>query len=119
MTEEIITTTTPGGETTTTNNPDTYADYIAAIEDLKANTVAKVDYDRLQQEKKGLLESLVRGGRVDTPQEAPKPVDTNKLRKELYGPECNLSNLKYWEKTLELRDAVIKETGKDPFLPFG
>ena len=98
--------------------PNTDTDYIAAIEQLKATTVSKTDYDKLQQEKKRLLESLINGGQ-STPQTAPQKPDIAKLRKELYCQEPNLSNLEYWKKTLELRDALMAEGEPDPFLPCG
>lgn len=112
--------TTPAGTTPEDNNNtyDTNTDYIAVIEEMKANTVPRTDFEKLQEEKKRLLETLVKGGQA-TPQTAPEKPDVAKLRKELYGGDSNLSNLEYWEKTLTLRDAIIAEGQPDPFLPYG
>lgn len=96
---------------------DTTADYIAAIEELKANTVSKKDYEKVVNDNKELLKTLVNGGQV-TPQ-TEKPVDINGLRKELFSDNSNLSNLEFWTKTLELRDALIARDGIDPFVPHG
>lgn len=116
MAEETIIT-TPGGEPTPTPN-DTNTDYIAVIEEMKANTVPKADYEKLQEDRKRLLETLVRGGQATPQAEAQKP-DIAQLRKELYGEEDCMSNLEYWSKTLDLRDAIIAEGNPDPFLPYG
>lgn len=114
----ITTPAAPTPEDTNTNTYDTNTDYIAVIEEMKANTVPKSDFEKLQEEKKRLLETLVKGGQA-TPQTAPKKPDISKLRQELYGGDSNLSNLEYWDKTLTLRDAIIAEGQPDPFLPYG
>ena len=117
MAEEIITT-TPGGEPTPSTPNDTNTDYIAVIEEMKANTVPRTEFEKLQEDRKRLLETLVRGGQATPQAEAQKP-DIAQLRKELYCAEPNLSNLDYWSKTLDLRDAIIAEGSPDPFLPYG
>lgn len=103
---------------TTPENPDTTANYIEALEQMRQSTVSKQAYEKLQNENKQLLESLVRGGQVAPQTEKPK-TDIEALRKELLSPECNLSNLEYWSKTLEVRDALIERGERDPFVPYG
>lgn len=90
-------------------------DYIEAIQELKENTVAKTEYEKLKAENQKLLKSLVNGETIQTEQKA----DVGALREELFNKDCNLSNLDYISKSLELRDAIIAEGGADPFLPYG
>lgn len=94
--------------------------YIDTINELKANSVSRSEYDKIRNENTQLLTSLVNGKSMESAATAatPKP-SAQELRKELYGENVRLSNLDYWEKTLALRDAVIEETGKDPFVPYG
>lgn len=97
-------------------NPET--DYIAAIQKLKNETVSKTDYDKLVQKNKELLQALIEGRQMEDPNEP--PADINALRKELFGEDsADLSNLEYVTKSLELRDALIKNGERDPFLPWG
>lgn len=96
--------------------PDTEVDYVAAIKELKENTVSKDQYEKVKDENKRLLQSLVNG---ETIKQEVEPIDIKKLRSELYGSENEFSNLEYWEKVLQLRKAVIDAGGKDPFLPYG
>lgn len=93
-------------------------DYIAQIEELRANSVSRDDYNKLKAEHNRAMNALINGGQIDT-KEA-EPVDKDALRKALYTQDCeNLSNLEYWQKTLTLRQAIIDDGGQDPFLPFG
>jgi hypothetical protein len=91
--------------------------YIEAIKEMRKNSVAKADYERLQAENKELMKALVNGETIAVePQEA---VDVNALRKELYVDNADMSNLEYIEKTLKLRDAIIEAGGDDPFVGAG
>lgn len=92
-------------------------DYIEQIEQLRANSVSKAEYDKLKAEHNRAMNALINGGQMDTPEA--KPIDKAALRKELYCAEPNLSNLDYWQKTLTLRKAIMDEGGNDPFLPYG
>lgn len=91
-------------------------DYIEALKEMKQNSVSKADYDKIKEENKRLLKSLVNG---ETVQQTVEPVDVNKLRAELYDSDESYSNLEYITKTLQLRDAIIENGGPDPFLPVG
>ena len=108
MAEEITTTTEQ-----TTQEPD----YIAQIEELRANSVSKEEYNKLKNEHNRAMNALINGGQLDKKEEA--PVDKAALRKELFSQDANLSNLEYWQKTLTLRKAIMDEGGRDPFLPYG
>lgn len=95
-------------------------DYLEAIQELKENSVPKADFDKLKQKNKELLQMVVNGETLPA-EENPESNEDKKarLRKELYSGECELNNLEYCVKTLELRDILKEETGEDPFLPKG
>lgn len=93
--------------------------YIDEIKNLKKNSVSREEYNKILEENRNLLHSLVEGQPVEqSTEEAPK-VDVNGLRKELYTEDNNMTNLEYIDKTLKLRKAIIDEGGQDPFLDFG
>lgn len=92
-------------------------DYITAITEMKKTTVPKEKYEKLAEENKRLLESLVAGEKFEPKEE--EKIDVNALRKELYSGECELNNLEYVDKTLKLRKALIDAGERDPFLPIG
>lgn len=97
------------------NVPDN-VDYIEAIKEIKANTVDKEAYNKLKEENKKLLDSLINGEAINQQSHVEK-VDISELRKDLFNNEH--SNIEYVEKALQLRDEIIKQGGKDPFLPYG
>lgn len=104
---------------TMTNDQGTQTepDYITQIEELRANSVSRADYDKLKAEHNRAMNALINGGQLEDKETT--PIDKSALRKELYCAEPNLSNLDYWTKTLQLRQAIMDEGGQDPFLPFG
>lgn len=90
--------------------------YIAAIEEMKANTVSRDAYNKLRNENKQLLDALVSGKEIpQEPKNAPTPEE---LRKKLFGGQ-ELSNLEYVETALSLRNSLIEAGERDPFLPYG
>lgn len=95
---------------------DTATDYLEAIKQLKANSVERTEYDKLRQENKQLLDSLVNG--TYTQNEEPVQRRTNEeLRAVLFGKEC--SNLEYAKAALELRDNILTTEHKDIFVGEG
>ena len=96
------------------SNPDT--DYVAAIKELKEKTVSKESYQKLRDENKKLLQSLVNGEQIQAEVEKP---DINELRKELFNEDSNIDNVNFISKALELRTALIENGEPDPFLPVG
>ena len=106
MTEEII-------ENNTNESTDT--DYIEVINNLKANSVSKDTYQKLKDENKRLLDSLVNSQQVEAPNTT--KVSNDELRKELFSK--NLSNLEFVEKTLQLRQNILDQKGEDIFCPDG
>ena len=98
-------------------------DIAKAYAELKKNSVSREEYDRVLAEKDEIIKSVIDGGDVPGNGQGQQPktkADIVALREELYGPRCSeLSNLEFWDKTLQLRDAVIEQEGYDPFLPYG
>lgn len=92
--------------------------YINAISEMKKNYVPKDKLQQVEAENKKLLEALVSGKQIDVPTEKEKP-NVNELRKKLFAPDANLSNLEYIQTSLELRNALIDAGERDPFLPTG
>lgn len=87
--------------------------------DIQKNYVKKEKYDKAVEDYNKLVKSVLDGSDIENlsgDSDSPKISD---LRKELYDPDSNLTNLEYVEKTLQLRKAIIEETGRDPFLPTG
>lgn len=104
-------------ETITTLEEMNNEQYIAAIEEMKANTVSRDAYNKLRNENKQLLDALVSGKEI--PQEPVAKPSVGDLRKKLFNTNCDLSNLEYVETALSLRDALIESGERDPFLPYG
>lgn len=92
--------------------------YIEAIKEMKANSVSKDAYIKLQEENKKLLESLVRGDTVEAPKAAApeEKVDLVALREHLSETE---SPIDYCKTSLKLHEETLKQTGKNDYLPFG
>lgn len=93
-------------------------DYIAEIQKLKANTVSIDDYNRLKNDNKKLITALASGEGVATATPEPEK-NINELRNKLLKNGSNLNNLDYVQTAVELRDALIAQGQKDPFLPYG
>lgn len=104
-------------ETVNQENNSNITKYLDEINNLKANSVSKEEYDKLRDENSELLKSIV-NSRAPEKEEPKKPaVDINELRANFR--KENPSNLEYVENALRLRDAVIEQGGTDPFLPQG
>lgn len=115
MADEII---KEGGEPTPqpTNTNQMYLD---EIKKLKETSVSKEDYERLMEENRNLLKTIVEGSPAPTGDTADKEKpDVAKLRENLFNNE-NLTNLDFAKNALELRKAIMDEGGTDPFLPVG
>lgn len=98
------------------NEFDTTQDYIDTIAEMKRNSVSRSDYEKLREENRNLLKSLVNGETIDQPV-VKEPVDIDKLRQDLFNKENN--NLDFITKAMELREALIEKGEPDPFLPKG
>ena len=109
MTDEKLT------NETGTEVEDMTPDYLAAINELKQNSVDRSKYEELRAENKKLLDSIVNGTEVAQPVEEKKSVEelrANYLKEDQ-------SNLEYITNALKLREALMAEGKPDPFLPIG
>ena len=100
---------------------DNTQDYLAAIKELKQNSVDRSEYDKLRAENKKLIDAVVNG---QPGQEEPAFTKHSKeqiddLRNELFNSPRELNNLEYVTKAMELREALIENGEPDPFLPVG
>ena len=95
---------------------DMTPDYLAAIKELKQNSVDRSEYDKLKAENKKLLDSIVNGQTVEV-ESGPKYREVGEIRDELFNGEHN--NLEYITLALELRNTLIAKGEPDPFLPAG
>lgn len=94
---------------------DMTPDYLAAINELKQNSVNREDYNKLKAENKKLLDSIVNGTPAEV--QSPQRKSIEELR-AAYLKE-DQTNLEYISNTLKLREALISEGKPDPFLPIG
>ena len=94
---------------------DMTPDYLAAINELKQNSVNREDYNKLKAENKKLLDSIVNGTPAEV--QSPQRKSVEELR-AAYLKE-DQTNLEYISNTLKLREALISEGKPDPFLPIG
>ena len=92
--------------------------YIDKLNDYKANTISKADYEKVLSERDTLKKALFEG--TGAP-EAEKPVRTaEEIRKELFGEEMEtMPFTKGAALSLELREAVLREEGVDIFVGSG
>lgn len=95
---------------------DMTPDYLAAINELKQNSVDRSKYDALKAENKKLLNSIVNGQDVQL-ESQPKMRSVDEIREELFNHEH--SNLDYIKLALELRATLMAEGKPDPFIPVG
>lgn len=96
----------------TNEEPNTNQMYLDEIQKLKTTTVPRERYDSLMQENRNLLNTLVNGQQVSTETETPLPTADEERARFTRG----MSNLDYCEAILDLRDAVMREGGVDPFV---
>ena len=91
--------------------------YIGAIKEMKANSVSKDAYKKLQEEYKKLLESLIAGETIEAPKTTvEEKVDLNALRKHLDEAE---SPIDYCKTSLKLHEETLKQLGYNDYLPNG
>ena len=95
---------------------DMTPDYLAAINELKQNSVNREEYEKLKAENKKLLDSIVNGTDAGLSTTVEKK-SIEELR-AAYLKE-DQSNLEYITNALALREALMAEGKPDPFLPIG
>ena len=93
-------------------------EYAEEIKKLKANTVPKEEFDKVNEEKKTLVRALAEGVDIPEAENQEKKPDIKELRKKiLTAGETGLSNAEFVQTALDLRKALLAEGKKDPFLP--
>ena len=91
-------------------------DLLEEIKNLKANSVSKEEYNKLQEKNKTLMRQIINGG--GTSGESEETVDTEELRKKLFENPEDMTDLDFWKNTIALRKERLKD-GVDIFLPKG
>lgn len=86
--------------------------YIDEIKQLKSNTVSKDAYQKLQEENRSLLKSLVEGQQVSTPVEEPTSRSMEEILKDFNSETSNLDHIKY---VMELHNKNL-ERGVNDFV---
>ena len=100
---------------------DNTQDYLAAIKELKQNSVDRSEYDKLRAENKRLIDAVVNGqpGQEEPVVSKHSKEQIDDLRNELFNSPKELNNLEYVTKAMELREALMENGKPDPFLPVG
>ena len=100
---------------------DNTQDYLAAIKELKENSVNRSEYEKLRAENKKLIDTVVNGlpGQEEQVIVKHSKEQIDDLRNELFNSPRELNNLEYVTKAMELREALIENGEPDPFLPVG
>lgn len=99
-------------------NTDNTQDYINTIEEMKKNTVSKEAYEKLREDNAKLIKQLSTSKPEEVKTEViPTEKEIQDLRNKLSSGKLN--NMQYISTALDLRDAVMKTTGRDCFAPFG
>lgn len=95
-------------------------DYLDTIKQLKESTVSKEEYNKLKEENKKLLGTILEGGELEGAKAQEPKKSASELRKELFSEDAdNFTNIKFIQTALKLREAVMEEGGIDPFVPQG
>ena len=100
---------------------DNTQDYLAAIKELKENSVNRSEYEKLRAENKKLIDTVVNGlpGQEEQVVVKHSKEQIDDLRNDLFNSPRELNNLEFITKTMELREALMENGEPDPFLPVG
>ena len=101
-------------QTEQTNND---VDLAKALSDMKANTVDKATYEKLQNDYRKLKQQVIDGVSINNQQEQKPQYNLEELRKAWQKEDQ--TNLEYIQNTLAYRKALIETGHRAPFLPFG
>lgn len=99
----------------TMTNQDSNQMYLDEIKELKNNSVSKQQYDKLLEENRNLLKSLVEGSTQEAPAEEKPSRDIKDILTDFNGDSTNLDHIK---AVLELHDKNL-EKGINDFVPQG
>lgn len=114
MTQEELNSNLSNGSIDEVRNSD--ANYIDTITELKKNSVKKSDYDKLLEENKKLLDTLVNGDNAK--EDAPEVVMSDEdLKKLINKTTRDTTNLDYITTMLAIRKEMIAKGLEDPMAP--
>jgi hypothetical protein len=91
-------------------------DLLKKYKELQDNSVSKEEYEKVLKEKKDIISQVLNG---QTPNEEQDNRSIDDIRKVLFKENSNLTNREYVENALALREKILAEGGRDPFLPYG
>lgn len=93
---------------------ETNIDYIQAINELKQNSVDRAQYDKLREENKRLLNTLVTNQQIE--QTKPKrEIDVRAIEKKL-SKGSRMTSLEGFQAALDIRQADLDAGKIDPFI---
>ena len=94
---------------------DTNQMYLDQIKELKSNSVSKQQYDKLMEENRNLLKSLVEGNTVSSTDDEEPSRSMEDILKDFNSDASNLDHIK---AVMELHEKH-KEQGINDFVPMG
>lgn len=90
-------------------------DYIAAIKELKQNSVSKAKYDSLEAERDKLREALITG-LEEQPEEEEEQLESSQYYNEKLAKGVFKDDIDAAQTVVNFRKATIKEYGRDPYV---
>lgn len=93
----------------------TASDYLQNLDALRKATVSKEAYDKLLEDNKKLSKALAEGSFTEKEKEETIEISSEEAKKSLFDGKRK-TDLELFTEALNLRDAVLREGGRDPFL---
>ena len=90
--------------------------YIDVINSMKATSVSKDQYTKLQEENAQLIEALKSGNQIEMVTDEDKP-SLKDLASTISDEHFEVNNMEGWNAVLEYRKSAIENGLRDPFLP--
>ena len=119
MTNETNNITNPAESATPPATPvqDNAAAYILALDELRANTVDKKEYERITAENQQLIDALMKGEKMTTSAPENKPKSITELVNNCFDKETlrGKDNIFVVENILELRNRMLEKGQPEPF----
>jgi len=91
--------------------------FLEAAKEVRKETVSKAEYDKLKADNQKLTQFIVEGGDASTIKPSSEVKEPSKAELKKILADENTNNLDYVKAALKLRQTVIDEGGRDPFLP--
>lgn len=106
----------PAVDENTAPESETIAALTKALQEQKANSVSKDEFEKIRKEKEELTKAIIDGsGLVQKQSNDEKEVPIMDLAKSIL--EDGISNLESAKRELKYREAYMKKFDKDPFAP--